>query len=875
TIQKNAFCYSPIKSGNNRNRHLRVDFFDKIPAFIYNKYMKKVRKIILRTVLVTILIICAASWYLNNIFLPQQVKLWIVNFLGKETSRQVSLEKVGYNIFKGIVLKGLTVFEDSAELNEKFLTVEEIYFKLPLPPLFGRKLIITNLYIQSPELAVTRRKSKDWNFSSILTTKPGDKRGKFAALISRAVISEGKISFTDLTKDPQFDTQIEAINGKIYLTLPANINFEFNLTAAQTPAITVQSSGTYNFLLKTLNLKLNTKDILLTDYAAYYRETVPFEVLEGKADLELVFSSDKDKNIHLQGTSSIKQLNVQQELSTLPLAKKTLKDKLKGTGNLTITTNLAYNLDKKSDIEYSGDITFSNFTFRGLPAIETLENINGKIEFFENILSTAALNLVVFGAPISLKGKLSNFNNPLIEASLTSDIDLSKTRDSLPAQLKNKFNQITVAGKALLSMGLEGGIRHIQYSGQAEFSNASVKNTLLAEGLKDINGILQFNNNGLSVPEVTFFYNDTAFKLNGSLASFNKPNIDFNLSSKDLDLHGGLILKDKLNPKDENIYIAKVEGKYFDSSFNLTGNIAGFKKPLLNLQGDVDFNLNDLTKIAAPEYSQELSDLNPKGRLSLSGKAGGKWNEWKDWSGIIEAKSKRISIKEITLERLLLDVKVEDEKIFLVKLAASPYGGILTSTGFMELGQPHPYYKMEIDLLNLDLGEIGKEPVLNWPYSSGYLTGKLNLEGYKKKPETIIGKGWIKIGEGKFWEIPLFKDLANTLYFPNLQKVLFKRGFTTFIVADKAVRTSDLLLEGEGLNLSAKGLVGFDGNLNFSITTELARGLTQQSPELGKIANMIMSGLWNYIIEIRLKGTIKEPEYSIMPKLPIKSLIER
>ena len=705
--------------------------------------MKKVRKIILRTVLIVILVISAASWYLNNVFLPEKVKVWIVDALSERTGRRVKLENVSYNVFRGIALKGLTIFENSGETNKKFLTAKEIYFKLPLPPLFARKLIIANLCIQSPELTIIRTKPMDWNFLTILAVKPKASRPKFTTLISRATISEGKISFKDLTKEPEFNARMESINGGISLSLPANINFKLTSTLPRRPIINVQSSGTYNLLSKTLDLKINTTGITLTDYAAYYQEAIPIKVTGGKGDLELAFYLDKDKDIQLTGKALLKQLTLQQEA-------------LQTIGDLIISTEVTYKIGEEKSLAYKGDLGFNNFRLKGLPPAENLKNITGKLLF-------------------------SKETNPSLE--------------------------------------------------------------------------------------LTAGYKDAGLKLNARITDPDRMGISFGLSSdKGLEAGGEFIAKAK------NVYSTKIKGSYLDSSFDLTVNINNRDLPLLNIQGNVNLELADLKQTAA-EYFSQINKLNPKGRLALTAKLDGSWNAWKEWSGTLQAESEELIIKEVRFKNLLIAVEMKDKKVSLDKLSAGLYRGVLTSSGILDLAHTRPFYRLELNLVNIDLAELTKEPALNWQSSSGHINGNLELEGYQKKSGTITGKGWLRVEEAKLWETAVFQGLANILYFPNLQKVLFKNGSANFVVANQEVMTSDLLLKGGGLNLSARGSIDFKGNLDFSITTELAREMAKQSPEFGKIANMIMSGLWNYLIELRLKGTIKEPKYSIIPKFSLKGLI--
>jgi len=265
-----------------------------------------------------------------------------------------------------------------------------------------------------------------------------------------------------------------------------------------------------------------------------------------------------------------------------------------------------------------------------------------------------------------------------------------------------------------------------------------------------------------------------------------------------------------------------------------------------------------------------LSKLNPQGRIKLTAQANGKWKDWQNWSGALKGNSEQATIKKINFDRLFFDIKMENKKISLIKLTAEPCGGTLNSTAFIDLGSEQRYWRGDLQLANINLGGLASDLDQKWQNVSGDLSSSVMAEGYGKNAETIIGKGWLEVGEGGFWKMPLFVGLANKLYFPNLTKTLFSRGFATFAIANKSISTSDLSLQGSELNLLANGSIDFDGKLDFTITTELAEGLISKTPKFGKIATAIMGGLWNYAIKLRLEGTIEEPKYSVVSKLPIK-----
>ncbi len=813
--------------------------------------MKKVRKIILRTFLIVVLLICLGSWYLNNIFLPQKIRLWMTGLLRERIDRQITLGKIRYNIFKGIVLKDITIFGKEGE--EKFLSVKEMYFKFPVLPLLRKRFIITNLSVISPVLSVTRLKDEEWNFSDVLKGGVPDPQTKFTLLISRAVIVDGQALFKDLTKKPPFEGEIADINGEMYLALLASMHFKFS-SKIQQRTIALQSKGNYNFISKVLNVNFNIQNITLTDYAPYYRDILPFQLDQGQANLQLDLSLTKDKPIRLYGVYSIKNLALSE-------------DALKGSGNIEITAILNYTPDGRKVLEYEGNVRFDNFQLEGLPLIENITGINGKVAIVENTISTKDLKLSSWGMPVVFNGEINNFRNPSLNLTASSEADLSKIKESIPARFKDKLEKINISGKALLSMKISGGIRRPALDGKLTISEARCKPPFLSEDLKNINGNFEFKSNSLSTSDLTLSYKDTGYKLILSLIDLNRPdkepNIEFDLRSEDLSLLGELNIKEN-----NSAYFSTTEGKYLNSSFALTGVISDWPSPQLDITGDIEMDLADLTRaLAGGGRGKVLSKLNPKGRVKLTTEASGKWEDWQNWSAVLKGKSDQVTIKKVNFDRLFFDIKMENKKISLVKLTAEPYGGVLNSTGFIDLGAEQRYWRGNLQLINIDLSGLSGDSGLKWQNISGNLSGAAVLEG-REKAETIIGKGWLEVGEGKFWKLPLFLELSNILYFPYLKKTLFNRGFATFAIANKTISTSDLSLQSEGLNLLAKGSIDFDGNLDFSISTELAKNLADKMPKLSKIASMIISGLWNYAVELRLEGTIEEPKYSIVSRMP-------
>ena len=86
-------------------------------------------------------------WYVNENIMPTKGKSLVIDYLVKATGRDVTLESIYYNPFRGIVLKNLTISDDP-KYNRKFLEVNKLYLNiLYIPLLQEKKLVISSVRI--------------------------------------------------------------------------------------------------------------------------------------------------------------------------------------------------------------------------------------------------------------------------------------------------------------------------------------------------------------------------------------------------------------------------------------------------------------------------------------------------------------------------------------------------------------------------------------------------------------------------------------------------------------------------------------------------------------------------------------------------------
>ena len=98
-------------------------------------------------------------------------------------------------------------------------------------------------------------------------------------------------------------------------------------------------------------------------------------------------------------------------------------------------------------------------------------------------------------------------------------------------------------------------------------------------------------------------------------------------------------------------------------------------------------------------------------------------------------------------------------------------------------------------------------------------------------------------------------------------------AFGNFAINNNRVYTEDFKLLSKTASLLWVGSLGFDSTLDFNITGRFADDVVKKTSEPGKIANAILHEAGNLIMEIRLTGTLKRPNYKIVP-FPLKRIFK-
>ena len=383
-------------------------------------------------------------------------------------------------------------------------------------------------------------------------------------------------------------------------------------------------------------------------------------------------------------------------------------------------------------------------------------------------------------------------------------------------------------------------------------------------------------------------YRDSVFNLSGSYTDFKDPSLDIKgtMNTKLSELSSFLPkenreLLDKLDPRAAVAAAFKFNGKTkeqntwritFDrftaksdtEDMLLAGTINDLKDPSVDIRGSFNTSAGGLVKFLSKEQAA-IIEKNGIAAEKISAKFvfRGKQKDFASWQADLVADSPLVAVKKLKFDSCLIEGKLRDRYITVSRLSAEPYGGTLAANAVIDLNRKDPQYVIQIGVRDVDIARWKDDTEMKDKKISGRFSANADIGGFMNDIGTLKGNGSFRIVDGKFWELPVFSGLANILYIPGVSKIAFGQAQGSFMIADKNVHTEDIQMSSEQMKLTGIGDVDFDGKLDFRVTAKFDKGLLDVPSSLGPIRDFFIDKEGNYLGDIKVDGTTKDPKYKV------------
>jgi len=782
-----------------------------------------------------VLLISAGVVYLNRVYLPTKVKSLIIKGIEDATQKKVSLNSLNFNIFKGLVLKGLTVYDDSGTL----LSLEEGSCTFLILPIFKKNIILPTINLKSPVIFLERKADNSFNILEPFFKKSA-KAGKnnFNILFYKITITGARVNFQDDTLTPFFTRSVDNLSLILTYSLPNKVKFDFKCGIPGDLSVKITFLGEYNIAQGELKANAAIKDLSLGEFSGYYRN-LGFAVPGGKIDANLGLRF-KDK-----------ELNADLDLQSKSLVFS--KEKISARLNSTVKTSFKYSL-KDKQFKYSGRAGILDSAVSGIGVVGNIDGISGEVKFDNSGLTSENLKASCFGLPVEAKMNLTDFNNPLIKIYVTSSLDLNVAQNILKDRFKIAF-PAQIQGQGQVFLAVESGVGSARINGFIDVINSTLKLEKAGPVFENINGKFKFTPSQLSWSDLNFKYLGIGYKAAGSLVNFGAPAVEFGLSSKDLNFDSALAVSGKI------IKFSKLKGSYINSRFSLAGAV-DLTEPLAinaDINGSLDIDLNDL-EVPLNKFKSQLERIKPVGIVRAEGYFSGNIKDMKSSVLQLKLSSDSISLYGLKSADFLLSYNQENGIADIAQMHLSLYDGALDAAGKMNLGSENLPFWVSANIQGVNLEKLKMDTPAKNNDIEGLLKADVKINGFSTDISKLSGAGNIYITGGKLWELNLFKGMGKLIFAEDFARVVFNEAYCGFVIQDKKFFTDSLKLKSNVAEMDGTAKIGFDSTIDASIKIHILDEMIPLQNNLKDVITTII-GQSNAFGLIRITGTLQQPRY--------------
>ncbi len=804
--------------------------------------MKLRKKLLIAFCIITVLV-TAATIYLNNVFLPKKLKNLIVKSIADATGKNVTLESVRFNMLKGLVLRNLSICDDK----ETLLSLKEGSCSFLILPIFRKTIILPAITLRSPVIFIQRRKDNTLNLQDIIANlvRFGSQQqgSKFNILAYKVNILNGIIRFQDDTFAQPFVKTMEGVDITVYLSLPAKVKFRLKSHIPGNPTLKISALGLYQITNRELIAKVALKDMSPQEFRPYYQDS-GMAFPQGLIDIDAL--------IDLKLKENIAAAKLQLEAKKLQI----IKNKTDFTLNTVLKSDIQYYLQTKQ-FDAVGSAQLSDCVYRGLELIGPITAISGEVNFNKSNLSSENLTAVVWNVPVQVKAKLSDFSNLLFEARITSDPGLALVQRLAKEKFKFAFpGELSGGGKITVDIQNKAPVAGtVTFSAALDISGAKALLEKISSPVSDINGRIEFIENQISWPRLSFKYKDAAYKTKGTVTDLKKPAVRLELTSDELSLQSNLVIQDKI------ITLSKLDGRYYDCDFTLAGmvDIGNQQGSVVDLKGGLMCDLQNIGKIF-PKLKAALANVNPQGKVRGVFDLDGKIDDIKSCNIHAEFSSPQVKFYNLKGEDFTLNLNQSAGVIDIPLLHLSLYEGFIDGSAKLDLNSKDMPVSLDATFEDIKIDKLKMDTPAKDKDISGILNAQLALKGIPGDTSKLSGAGRIVISEGKLWELNLFKGIGSFLLVKDFSKIAFNEGSCDFFIRDNFISTDNLRLKSEIADINGSAKIGFDNSVDANLEVQINDEMVPLTGTMKDVTTAIVGEAKRFGV-ILITGTLQEPKF--------------
>jgi hypothetical protein len=238
------------------------------------------------------------------------------------------------------------------------------------------------------------------------------------------------------------------------------------------------------------------------------------------------------------------------------------------------------------------------------------------------------------------------------------------------------------------------------------------------------------------------------------------------------------------------------------------------------------------------------------------------------------------TIGTLTMERFELKnvkgtMKILNGIITMPGLTFNTFDGSFTSKGTINMQKPErPLFDMTLDANGVQANGMLSKFTSFGQRLFGNLSMSTTLKGALDDtlglvPSSLVGRGDVKVQEGRLQGVKVNQQLASMLKAPDLENINFKDWANGFTITDGRVQIPELKINALGADYTVKGSQGLDGSMDFGLSMLLSQA-TSAKVSVPGFAGEAVSALkepdGRMKLDFLVGGTMDGPKVSLDTK---------
>lgn len=641
---------------------------------------------------------------------------------------------------------------------------------------------------------------------------------------------------------------LSPVNIRLSMPKAPILRFEGKLGVGDPHYASVTLDGSWDLQEDRYAFALHTETEEVPGWLIDYQQGHFLVLREGRCSLDGRIFSGADRTLLFNAKADLKEAVLK------------LND-ARYSGHLLLDAEGVFDGVTKRILKYRGTLDVAGVEGRDVSKkIRELNGLSGRLRFEPDLLTVETMRGRYKKIDFDAGGTLRSFKELRVEGDVVTRIPMDRLSALLPEEHREKWKDFILEGDCEAHSLLSGSLRKdsaVQTDYKLVIRNGSVRNDAKKIAADGLFGEFRMGAGGVRTDQARFNIAGKPYLLSAFIPRDAKQTGFLRLRSNEL------TLETDYTAQNDDLLLTNGRASFAGGRADFSGKCLHWSDPWLQIHGRVDLDAaKAFARLAKPGKRPELS-----GRLSGPFTLSGAWDRPVDWDLKADARGTPLYWRDLyRLDDFQIQLRMKNRRCEAPFIRAKAYGGTLTSRLRLDLVSAGPLFDLELNLNSLDLSRIGPELKPPKPELKGTLLARVALEGKLSDPSTYRGEGVFSITDGFLWQTARFKNMGTLplVRVEGLDWVTFQEASATFRVRDRKIRTSDLTLLGDAVDLSMEGAVGFEGSLDMVMDIRYSNAILEGAAITGGFVPLVVQQAGNAISQYHVGGTLRLPEYEKM-----------